>query len=51
MGLGGLSGSVPSPWELALLLFAFHPLATCALGWDPLYIVLGYVGTNKPPRQ
>ncbi len=51
MGFGGLSGRVPSPWELALLLFAFYPLVTGILGWDPLYVLLGYGGAGKSPRR
>ena len=51
MGLGGVSGQVPSPWELALILFAFYPLVTGILGWDPLYVLLGYGGTSKSPRR
>jgi len=51
MGLGGFSGRVASPWELALVLFAFYPLVTSLLGWDPLYVLLGYGGRGKSPRR
>lgn len=47
----GLSGRVSSPWELALLLFAFYPLITGAMGWDPVYVLLGFRGTRNPPSE
>lgn len=47
----GLSGLVNPPWELALLVFAFYPLVTGALGWDPVYVLFGFRGTGSRPRR
>lgn len=40
MILVGVSGAVDGIFRVALLLFAWVPLATGALGWDPIYALL-----------
>ena len=36
----GVSGAADGIFRVALLLFAWVPLATGALGWDPIYALL-----------
>ena len=48
MALLGLSGRVAHPWELALVIFSFYPFITGAVGWDPVYVLLGFRGTRSP---
>lgn len=40
MILVAVSGGVPGILRVGLLLFAWVPLATGALGWDPIYALL-----------
>jgi hypothetical protein len=40
MILAALSGAVDGILRVGLLLFAWVPLATGALGWDPIYALL-----------
>ncbi len=44
----GLAGELSSPWDLALVVFALYPLVTGVLGWDPVYVLVGYRGTKDP---
>ena len=48
MAWSGLSGLVQPPWEAALLVFAFYPFITGAIGWDPVYVLLGFRGSGPP---
>lgn len=43
----GWSGWVPELWALALKIFAWVPLLTAAIGWCPLYALLG-ISTVRP---
>ena len=51
MVAAGGSGRFAPPWGLALLVFSFYPLVTGLLGWDPVYVLLGFGGTrgNRGP--
>lgn len=42
MLLVGWSGAVGGLWGLIIKLFALFPLASGALGWDPIYALLGF---------
>lgn len=43
----GWSGWFPEVWALALKIFAWVPLLTAAIGWCPLYALLG-IRTARP---
>lgn len=44
----GLFRVLPEPWNAALVIFAFVPLATGLMGWCPLYALLG---VSSCPRR
>ena len=46
MILLAVSGAVDGILRVALLLFAWVPLATGALGWDPIYALLR-IGSHR----
>jgi hypothetical protein len=52
MLIAGWAGWVPGVWDIALLFFAWVPLATGILGWCPFYALLG-IRTNlhRAPRS
>jgi len=44
----GWLGSLNAPWDGALQIFAFPGWLTAAIGWDPVYALMGL--STRPPE-